>query len=78
MTTTSRALIAIVPSFMVAVVMLWVAGTQGARATGAMQANDLAAAAAFEVSVSVYVVGAVLLMCLGPALWLVATRPESA
>ena len=77
MTTTARALIAIVPSFMVAVVMLWVASTQGLRAPAAMQADNLAAAASFEVSGSVYVVGAVLLMCLGPALWLIATRPES-
>lgn len=74
MSTTARALIAIVPSFMVAVVMLWVASIQGSRANVAVQAEALAAAAAFEVSVSVYVVGAVLLMCLGPALWLIATR----
>ncbi len=77
MSTTARALIAIVPSFMVAALMLWVASTQGSRATTAVQADDLAAAAAFEVSGSVYVVGAVLLMSLGPALWLIATRPES-
>lgn len=73
MSTTARALFALVPRFMVAMVMLWVASTQGSRAILAVQANDLAAAASSEG----HLVGAASLMCLGPALWIITARPES-
>jgi len=77
MSTVSRALISIVPSFMVAAVMLWFASIENARALDAARSSGLDAAASYEVAASIYVVGAVMVMCLGPALWLIATRYDA-
>ncbi len=78
MPTISRALIAIVPSFLVAALLFHLGNSQTQRAIEAASSTGLEAAATYEVGAAIYAVGAVIVMCFGPALWVIATRVEDA